>query len=66
MTGTKAGPVIAMEIFIEQQMVPPMGIALELFGAAVHWTPASFVAQEDFGQPSGDFPGDIEQVHQDA
>src|SRR5215470_4740005 len=53
-TGADAGAVVAMEIFVEQQVIPPVGIALELLGAAEHRPPPVLVAQEDAGQPIGD------------
>ena len=33
MTGADAGAVVAVEIFLEQQMIPPVRIRLELLGA---------------------------------
>src|SRR5271157_6229244 len=59
---TEAGAVVAMEVFVEQQMVAPMGIVLEFVGSPVHRTAAGFVAQKDSGQPIGNFPRDLEQV----
>src|SRR5215472_1177850 len=46
-TGADAGAVVAMEIFVEQQVIPPVGIALELFGAAEHRPPPILIAQKD-------------------
>ena len=66
MAGADAGAVVAVEVFVEQQIVAPMGIALEFLGAAKHRPPAALVAQKDPGQPIGDFAGDLEQVHQVA
>lgn len=34
--GPQAGAVIAMEILIEQDIIPPVGIVLEFFRAAIH------------------------------
>ena len=47
--GADAGAVVAVEIFVEQQTVAPVGIFLEFLGAAEHRPPAGFVAQEDPG-----------------
>jgi len=62
-TGADAGAVVAVEIFVEQQIVPPIRIALEFFGTAEHRPTPGFVAQKDPGQPIGDLAGDLEQVH---
>src|SRR6516225_4488110 len=62
MTGADAGAIVAVKIFVEQQVIPPIGIALELLGAAELWPPAGLVAEEDPGQPVGDLPGDVKQV----
>ena len=50
MTGTDAGTVIAMEIFVEQQVIAPIGIILKLIAFAVDWSSASCVAQENARQ----------------
>jgi hypothetical protein len=55
-----------MEIFVEQQVIPPMWIALELLGAAEHRPPPGLVPQEDPGQAIGDLPRDLKQVHRVA
>ena len=64
LTGADAVTVVAVEIFVKQQMVTPIGIALEFLGSAKNRTPASFVAEENPGQPIGDFASDLEKVHQ--
>src|SRR5215469_4363539 len=65
-TGADAGAIVAVEIFVEQKIVPPVRVALELLSDAEHWPPAALVAQKDPGQPIGDFAGDLEQVHRVA
>src|SRR5215469_16889032 len=60
MTGADASAVVAMEIFVEQQVIPPVVIVLELRSAAEHRPPARLVAQKDPSQPIGDFAGDFE------
>ena len=59
----QARAVVAIEVLEEEKVVPPMGIGLELLRGAVDGTPAGLVAQENAGQPGGDFAGDFEQVH---
>ena len=49
--GSEAGPVIAVEILIEQQAIAPVRVLLELPGAAMDRTPAIGTFQEDAGQP---------------
>jgi hypothetical protein len=66
MAGADACAVVAMEIFIEQQAVAPVGVALELLGSAEHRPPAGFIVQEDPSQSVGDFARDLEQVHRVA
>src|SRR5271168_5003862 len=66
MTGADASAIVAVEIFVEQQVIAPIRIALELLGSPEHRPPAGLIAQEDPGQPIGDLAGDLEQVHQVA
>jgi len=66
MAGADAGAVVTMKVFIEQQIVPPVGIALKLFGAAENRPPPVFVAQENADQAISDFVRYFEQVHQDS
>src|SRR5215469_3582426 len=62
-TGADTGAIVAMEILVEQQMIPPVGIALKLFGTPEHRPPARRIAQKYPGQPVGDLARDLEQVH---
>src|SRR5687768_13531667 len=55
--GAKPGAVVAMEVFVKQQVILPVGICLEFFRAAENRTPAILVTQKDAGQPSGQFHG---------
>ena len=50
---SQAGAVIAMEVFIEQDVVLPLGVVLELLCATVHWTPTGLITEEDAGQAIG-------------
>src|SRR6516162_1184563 len=65
-TGADAGPVVAMEVVVEQQVVAPIGIALKFFRAAKDRAPAGFVAEKDLAQPIGDLLSHLEQIHQPA
>jgi hypothetical protein len=53
MAGADAGAVVAMEVFVEQQIVAPIRIALEFFGAAEHRPPTALVAEKYPGQAIG-------------
>src|SRR6516165_3023870 len=66
MTGAETSAVVPMEVLVEQQIIPPVGVVLGLFGTPEHRAPSGFVTQEDPGQPVGDFTGDLEQVHRVA
>src|SRR6516164_10569388 len=56
--GADPGAIAAMEIFVKQQIVVPVRIALEFLGAPKYRPPAGFVAQEDPSQAIGDLAGD--------
>ena len=57
------GAVVAVEVLVEEDVVAPVGIGLELLRAAVDGSPAVLVAQEDAGEPVGDLLGHLEEVH---
>src|SRR5215831_5905914 len=61
--GAEAGAVVAVEVLVEEQVVPPVGIVLEFGDAAVDRTPAGGIADEDAGETPADFTRDFEQVH---
>src|SRR5262249_15126204 len=63
MAGADAGTIVAMEIFVEQQVIPPVRIVLEFLGAAEYWPQPILFAQKDPLQPIGDRASDLEQVH---
>ena len=66
MTRPDAGTVVAMKVLVEQDVVPPMRVRLEFFGAAVNRPAAVGIARESSGQPTRDLLGHFEQVHQFA
>lgn len=55
--GTKAGPVISGEALVEQDVVAPVGIALEDFMCTEDWPPPVLVAQENPNQALGELIG---------
>lgn len=63
MAGAQSRPVVAVEIFVKEDVIAPMGIGLELLCAAVYRTPAALIAQEDPSEPVGDLLAHLEEVH---
>ena len=61
--GPKAGAVVSVEVLVEQNVILPVRIGLEFLRASVNRPPARLIAQEDPGQPIGNFPGYLEQIH---
>src|SRR5262247_4247528 len=62
--GSKARAIVTVEIFVEQEVVFPLRISLKFLRPAVHRPPARPIAQKDPGEPLGDVPGHLEQVHE--
>jgi len=54
MAGAHPGSVVAVELFVEEDVITPMWIVLEPPRASVHRTLAVLVAQEDPAQAIGD------------
>src|SRR6266403_782403 len=63
-TCAQSGAIVAMEVFKEVDVVAPEGIALEFLCAAIDWSAAMVVAQEDPGQPVRDLFAHLEEVQQ--
>src|SRR5215831_9784858 len=61
--GAKARAIVTVEIFAEQDVIFPLRISLKFLRPAVHRPPARAIAQKDPGEPMGDVPGHLEQVH---
>src|SRR5262245_14294973 len=61
MTGAKTRTVVAVEIFVEKNMVPPVRIFLKLLGASVDRSPAAAVAEEDARQSPRKFHCHLKQ-----
>src|SRR5262245_2174654 len=51
MAGAEAGPVVTVEIFVEQDEVSPVRVLLELACAAVNRTSSILIFEENAGQP---------------
>src|SRR5215472_3050313 len=61
--GSQPRPVIPVEVLVEQNVVLPVRIGLEFLGSSVHWTAPRLVSQKNPGQPVGNLPGYLEQIH---
>src|SRR5690349_7649419 len=57
--GADAGAVVAVEVLIEQDVVAPVGIVLELLGVAVNGSAAVCIAGEGPDKPVGDLLADL-------
>ncbi len=60
----EARAIIAVEVFVEEDVVLPMRIRLEFFGSAIDWPPARLIAQKDVHQTIGDILSYLVEVHQ--
>src|SRR5690349_5733018 len=58
MVRTEAGAVVAMEVFVEQEQVPPVGILLKLPRPAINRPPPVFVSNKDVVQSARKLVGD--------
>lgn len=63
-TGAQPGAIVTMEVFIEEDVIAPEGILLELFRAAMGGSSASFVTQENPREPVRDLFTHLEEVHE--
>src|SRR6516164_444932 len=60
---TKASPVVAVEVFVERDVIAPIRVFLKYLLASVDWTAAVFVFQEDAAEPARDFLRDLIKIH---
>ena len=60
MAGPQARPVVSVEVLVEQQVIPPVGIGLELLRTPVHRAPTALVTEEDALQAGRDLPGRLD------
>src|SRR5215467_14087637 len=61
--GAKARAIVTVEIFVEQDVIFPLRIGLKFLCTAVHRPPARPISQKDPGEPIGDVPSHLKQVH---
>src|SRR5437773_10573652 len=53
----EAGPVVAVEVFVEQEIVAPVRVRVTPARSPLYGRPALAVPQEDAGHPARDLPG---------
>ena len=63
MACSEAATVVAVKVFVEQNMIAKMRVGLKLLGLAEDRPPAVVVFQEDARQPPRQFLGDLPEVH---
>src|SRR6266567_8627154 len=56
-------PVVSVEVLVEQEVIAPVGIGLELLGPTVDGPPTALIAKEQAAQPVRDLLGNLEEVH---
>jgi len=59
MTGPDTGTIIAVKIFVKQQVVTPTGVVLKFRGTAKHRPTTGVVAQKETGKPVGNLASDL-------
>ncbi len=62
MTRPDAGTVVAMEILMELDEVPPVGVVLEFLGPAINGAHALFIPLKCGYQPLGKFMRDVDKI----
>src|SRR5262245_18700593 len=63
MAGAEPGPIVAMEVLVEQNEIAPVRILLEFPGSSINRTPPFSVAQEDPGQAPAQFLCNLQEGH---
>src|ERR1700758_2470876 len=62
----EAGPVVAVEVLVEQDEIAPVRILLELLAPPIYGSPTILAADEDGGEAVRDVGGHLIQVHPTA
>ena len=61
MVGAQSMAIVAVEIFVEPNVVAEIGIGLKFFVLAVDGAAAGGIAEEDFCEAAGELVGDFQQ-----
>src|SRR5882672_9898383 len=64
MAGPKSGAVVRVEILVEQNVILPVRIFLELLGSAIDGTVAVLIAEKDARQPTRNLSCHLKQRHE--
>src|SRR5215510_893972 len=59
--GPQSGAVVTMKVLVEEEVVVPMGVGLELPGPPVDGPATAFITQKDTREPRCDLPGYLEE-----
>src|SRR5512137_1552109 len=62
--GAEASAVVAVEVLVEEDVIAPVRVGLELLGVAVHRASALLVAQEGPAKTIGNLLAHLEEVHE--
>src|SRR5258707_5050242 len=63
MAGTQSCAVVRVEVFVEQNVILPVRVFLELLGSTVDGALAILIAEKNARQSLGNFFGKLEQGH---
>src|SRR4051794_25474611 len=64
MARADAGTIVAVEVLVKEDVIPPVRVRLELFCTTVDWPASLVVAFKGADQALCQFPGDVEQIHE--
>src|SRR4051794_23544896 len=61
--GSKARAVVTVEVLVKEEMVAPVGVALELLRRTIHWSSARGIAQEYALETVCQLASHLKEVH---
>ena len=64
MAGAETRTIVAMKVFVEQNIVLPVRIALKFAGTAEHRALPFFISEEDAREATGNVSSDFKQRHE--
>src|SRR5258708_1990065 len=62
MTRAETRTVVAVKVFVEQNVIAPVGVGLKLLGAPIHRPATILVAHKGCGKPIGDLVAHLKEV----
>ena len=63
MAGADASAIVTMKVFVEERIIPPVGIGLKFLGGAVHRPASGGIAQENAREAPRYLGSNFKQVH---